>query len=745
MPSDRHARRRLRLALAALAAFSLAASAQQPQPPQPQPRKPADADEVVRVTTELVQTDVSVFDRDGKFVDNLKPDQFELKVDGRAQPISFFERVVAGSVNEDAQLAAARGTSRGGGGSPSAVPLDRGRLVVFFVDDFHLSQPSLIKAKAMLARFVETRLGQNDQMAIAAASNQLGFLSQLTDDKNVLKLAASRLSFREQRDFDMERPRMNVAQAIAVDESRQDIIDYFIDQTMRENPAFSIGGNVEAARQQAERHVRQRASQIIDEHSAVATRTLDALRGVMKAFEQAPGRKLVYFISDGFALEMRRSGTLDRLRQVTDAAVRTGAVVYTVDARGLGAQLADLPRADEDASPDPGGRLASAGLSMTAATQEPLRTIAGETGGRAILNTEAVDAGVAKALKDTSVYYLLAWKPEHEENRGGKFRRIEVSVRGRTDLSVLVQRGFYSTPPDEPKRREDPKASAAAAAATPDPRAKELFAALRSPFPRAGLPTALTLNYMRAKDAGLLLLTASVQVEIEATKPAAGGALPTDRVEVLVAVYDDQGKVVYTSSPSRGITPKDATVDIPDVYRVSFPIQTPIKPGLYQVRVASRDPKNSRTGSTTQWIEVPDVSKGGLALSSIFLGVRPTAANAGDAKESATAQVLVLADRRFARGAPLRFLVYAYNAATAPAEGKPDIAVQVQVFRDDQPVITTPLRKFNADALTEFTRLPYAAEVSMDGVPAGRYVLRVTAIDRVAKTSASQSVKFFIE
>lgn len=743
MPSDRHARRTLRLAIITLFALSLVASARQSQPPG----KPAD-EEVLRVTTELVQTDVSVFDRDGKFVDNLKADQFELKVDGRAQPISFFERVVAGSVNEDAQLAAARGTSRGGaGGAASAVPLDRGRLVIFFVDDFHLSPPSLLKAKAMLARFIDTRLGQNDLMAVAAASGQLGFLSQLTDDKNVLKLAAARLSLREQRDFDADRPQMNVVQAIAIDENRLDVVDYFVDQTIKENPAFNAG-SLEAARQQAMIYVRRRASQIIDLHSAIATRSLESLRGVMKTFEQTPGRKLVYFVSDGFALELRRSGTYERLRQVTDAAVRAGAVVYTVDARGLGAQLSDLPRADDNSSPDSTGRLAGAGLSMATASQEPLRTIAGETGGRAILNTEAVEAGVAKALKDTSVYYLLAWKPERDENRGGKFRRIEVSVRARPDLTVLVQRGFFATPPEEPKRRDDAKAGANEGAAAPlpatDPRVKELFAALRSPFPRTGIPTALTLNYVRVKDAEMLL-TASVQVEIEASKPASGGALTTDRVELLVAIYDEQGKVVYTNNPNRSITPKDASVAIPDVYRVSFPIQTLIKPGLYQVRVASRDPKNRRTGSASQWVEVPDVSKGGFSLSSVFLGIRPAVTTAEDAKADAAApQVLVVADRRFARDVPVRFLVYAYNAS-APAGGKPDVALQVQVFRDDQPVITAPLRKIDVEGLTDFSRLAYAAEVSMRGVPAGRYVLRISAIDRVAKSSVSQSVKFFID
>jgi hypothetical protein len=42
-------------------------------------------------------------------------------------------------------------------------------------------------------------------------------------------------------------------------------------------------------------------------------------------------------------------------------------------------------------------------------------------------------------------------------------------------------------------------------------------------------------------------------------------------------------------------------------------------------------------------------------------------------------------------------------------------------------------------------RLPYAAEVRLDNLPVGQYVLSVTSIDRIAKTSASQQLNFTIE
>src|SRR5689334_2241618 len=76
---------------------------------QTQTKQPAQDEDVVRINSEIVQTDVMVFDKSGKFVEGLKPEQFELKVDGRVQTVSFFDSVKAGTFDEEAQLAAARG------------------------------------------------------------------------------------------------------------------------------------------------------------------------------------------------------------------------------------------------------------------------------------------------------------------------------------------------------------------------------------------------------------------------------------------------------------------------------------------------------------------------------------------------------------------------------------------------------------------------------------------------------------
>ena len=135
-----------------------------------------DQTDVLRVYTELVQTDVMVFDKQGRFVDGLKKEDFELRIDGQPKPIDFFERITAGSANEESQLAAARGAANRSADANTAapVPLDRGRPIFFYLDDLHLDLASLKAGKKLISDFIDKQMGQNDEVAITSASGQIG-------------------------------------------------------------------------------------------------------------------------------------------------------------------------------------------------------------------------------------------------------------------------------------------------------------------------------------------------------------------------------------------------------------------------------------------------------------------------------------------------------------------------------------------------------------------------------------------
>jgi VWFA-related protein len=730
--------------LAALCALTPLARAQN-QSTQNQPTPKQDEEEVVRISSELVQTDVMVFDKGGKFVDGLKPEQFDLKIDGHAQQIAFFDRVQAGSVNEDAQLAAARGMGgRVSGGE--ALPLDRGRTVIFFVDDLHLSAGSLTNVRAALNHFIDDEVGQNDIATVVSPSGQIGFLQQFTDNKAVLRTAASRINTRPYSVRDGETPPMTEAHALAISRNDNQVLDYFVDALLRDNPLLR--------RDQAIQMVQARANQILIQSEGVAVVTLSALQSVVRASSPMPGRKILFFISEGFVVDEIQGTLHERMRRITDAAARAGVVIYALDAKGLRTGMTD---ASESGAFDPGGQLARANMGEDSEMQSPLFTLANNTGGRALINTNALAHSVSTALKETSLYYLLAWKPT-EGGADSKYKRIEVSVRGRPDLHVIVRHGFFGgEPPAEPSAKEaqkgkgsksrklDETAKTEGESAEQQQRSeaeREINAALRAPLPRAGLPTSLSLGYVLHPHEGDALLTTLVEVDRSALT-FDQSEKPRATFDLLCAVIDEHGKTISSFGKSFALTTNPALHNQQRSVVLSF--QTKLQPGLYQIRAATRDATSGRTGSSMQWVEIPASDPGKLLLSSIFLGSQKTGAE-GDAASQQTepSPATLSVDRKFTRDSSLRFMTYIYNAAGGAA-APPDVALQVQIFRDNQPVFTAPLSKVKTEGLPDTSRIPYLAELSLASFPAGRYVLQLTAIDRTARTSASQRTNFVIE
>src|SRR5262245_43710350 len=111
------------------------------QQPQQQP-----VDEVVRITTDLVQTGVVVMDKQGQFVDGLSLDQFVLKVDGQIVAPAFVERVVAGTVRER-EIEKSMGQTGATSKALDSGTSYRGRSIIFFIDDLHLSPDSVQRTR----------------------------------------------------------------------------------------------------------------------------------------------------------------------------------------------------------------------------------------------------------------------------------------------------------------------------------------------------------------------------------------------------------------------------------------------------------------------------------------------------------------------------------------------------------------------------------------------------------------------
>ena len=173
---------RVVLLVAAALCFASAAIGQD-RTPQDKKQKPSAAspEEIVRVNSSLVQTDITVLDKQGRFARGLTADQFELFVDGRPQAISFFEPVMAQEPVAIAHAARPK-TSESPATTAAAAPsvsklIDRGRVIFFFIDDVHLAPENLIRARKALLSFVDNEMRQNDRVAIVSTSGPVASIA----------------------------------------------------------------------------------------------------------------------------------------------------------------------------------------------------------------------------------------------------------------------------------------------------------------------------------------------------------------------------------------------------------------------------------------------------------------------------------------------------------------------------------------------------------------------------------------
>ena len=692
------------------------------------------SDDVLRINADLVQTYITVIDKKGHFVDGLAPEQFQLLVDGQPRPISFFERITAGSARE-AQLTARTEPGPAAPNTDRSVPTVRGRTIVFFVDDIHLSLESLNRTRQMVRNFLDKEMGTADSVAIVSASGQIGFLQQFTNNKEVLQAAVSRLSPRpsDARTYGMSNTPMSEYVALLIDtksDSKENkVMSVYIEECMKQNgPTSRVDRRaVESMRMNCEQLVKSNARNVLMQAAVATANTYVALESLMQSSARAPGRKLAFFISDGFLMETGRGPALrEKLDQIIDSAQRAGVVIYTIDSRGLTANMLD---ATNNVVPDANGRMATVATSEISATQDALNALAMDTGGRALRNQNYFDRWVEKVLDETSNYYVLAWRPGNEVEKERKFRNVKVSVIGSPDLTVRAPRGYV----------EGPKASTQMVTTASDEKPlvdknagtteTELRNALADYYPRRSLSTLLSLTYLNTPANGMVL-TSSIQLNSAALNYGDDGKQPAN-IFLAGVILNDKGKIAASFKDGLKVNPLVSGDN--DASAIIYNHRAPLGPGIYQVRVAARDERSGRVGSGSQWIVIPDLARRQLTLSSVLLSGQTI----GTAKsKDGAAQIQLSVDHRFARSARLSYWVFVYNATSAA-----NLITGSEVLRDGRVIMVSPLRNLS-NAGPDPARIPFGDDLSLQSLSPGRYDLRVTVTDNVSKATVSRTIDF---
>jgi VWFA-related protein len=575
---------------------------------QTAPQKPAAAqDDIIRVNTDLVQTDLMVFDKQGHFVDGLKGDQFALKIDNKATPITFFERVAAGKAGADQTSGRSDTTT-----TRNLPPLQtqnvtstiiRGRVLIFFVDDLHLAPDSLVRARKALLDFIDRGMADNDQVAITSSSGQIGFLQQFTTDRFALRSAVARLNYRANPNKqDTLQPPMSEYIATKIRDGDEATISYYVSETMRHEcyqPAPGAAYVCDVSPQAIRHLVIERAQMITTQTAPDTVNTLALLEGLMRTAAQLPGRKLVFMISDGFILGNGTMASRDKVRKVTEAAGRAGVVIYTLDARGI---ISEGMSVTNDRPMDGAGFTTGLTHEHIAASQDGLNALAEDTGGRAFRNTNApMSEWVDKVLDETANYYLLAWRPDNDEQKRGKFNHIEASIIDHPELTVRLRSSYFKSAPlpvlsVKKKTEKDPTKA----------REDDMRLVIDAPVVQTQIPTKLDLRVSQMPGIGTQV-AAAIEMNREALSYDLKDGKQAADLDIGGIFYDDKGKPVDSFVGRLRVFPVPDDAPPEKRKQAIYGFRAWLPPGLYQVRVGVRDVNSGRLGSAMQWIEVPKI------------------------------------------------------------------------------------------------------------------------------------------
>jgi hypothetical protein len=239
-------------------------------------------------------------------------------------------------------------------------------------------------------------------------------------------------------------------------------------------------------------------------------------------------------------------------------------------------------------------------------SQDGLNALAADTGGQAFRNTnQPMHEWVERVMDETSNYYLLAWKPDDDEQKRGKFKHIEVSIVGRPDLKVRVRSSYFKSaalPLLTTKKKTDKDPAKA--------REGDMRIVIDAPVSQREIQTGVDLRFVQMPGFGTRVMATISVDESALTFDVVDGKLSAD-VDIGGILYDDKGKPIDSFVGRLRILPRSSSAPVAagttkakrSIYRFS----TLVPGGLYQMRVGIRDLKSSRIGSAMDWITVPKI------------------------------------------------------------------------------------------------------------------------------------------
>ncbi|MDQ3633492.1 MAG: VWA domain-containing protein [Acidobacteriota bacterium] len=341
-----------KLSIFAFFVLSVSVFGQTPQPTATPPVQ--DEEEIIRISSSLVQTDFIVLDKDGKQVRDLKQSDIEIFQDGKRQEITNFSyinpAIKPNSENQKTDKNAVPIPSVSGRSNAA------GRFLTFIVDDGNCraSLTAVSASRDALLKFVNEQMQPNDRVAIYQTKGGSNLLQQYTSNKDQLLRTIRKIRYY---------PPVFRCGAGVFDEKKDD-------STLKRP-----GAGRETFEDESSKIARESDENFNRNNQIIGT--LGVLNFAVERLKPISGRKIVFFLSDGLEFQFG-SRALDSFRVIVDNASRSSVIINTVDSRGF---VAPGGLAGSDLPSD-----ASELLKQVGDSQQGLKYLANETGGSYIVN-----------------------------------------------------------------------------------------------------------------------------------------------------------------------------------------------------------------------------------------------------------------------------------------------------------------------------------------------------------------------
>jgi VWFA-related protein len=559
--------------VALLAPEGSAQNPQQPAPPPLPPQVSADQKGAIKAAVNLVEVDVSVTDREGKLLRGLRQDQFSIAEDGKDQKISTFDYYDVEKLEKADAAEIAPITIPIGAVAPAEdvrqQVRDR-RMVVLFFDLTSLQPNDLTRSTLAAKQFLSKQMTPADLVGVVAFGNQLRVIADFTNDRELLYTAVEALLPGKE------------AELAALAAATSTGIDSAV--TEETNAAFTADDT---------------------EFNAFNTdRKLASLESLADLLQAIPGKKSVLQFTSG--ITQTGEDNRSQLRATTDAANRANMSIYTVDSRGL---LAEIPGGDASVGAAGGNAMytGAAVFQQSGARQdsrETLATLASDTGGRTFFDLGDLGPAFRSVQADTSGYYLLGYYSTNAR-RDGLWRTIRVKVAGVPGARLRYRQGYYAPKDFGVYTTED--------------RERQLEEAMRSDAPVVELPIAVETAYFRLENK---------QVFVPISAKLASSALQWAKKSGRRQVEFDFAAEVHDSQSGRiaGALRDTITVRL-DAERYEELQQNALvyqggillPPGNYKLKFLARENESGRIGTFEDDLKLPAAQPDRMQLSSVVL------------------------------------------------------------------------------------------------------------------------------